>query len=199
MVFTTSQTGAFTELLNWQEVKDTYVKMMELSLPKTLDSVAKSANAQSKQLFNSKEMVEASLINEIRVFYFPYGYKFTTKESKANAEFPNPFGEEPLPSVQTYQITELKPQQDYFKLRMQQDIDKKGAERILNAFPRKINVPEDSSTIEAKKILSSLEIKEFREYNISQSTGWLKYVIYKKTAKNDQIDQTDSYLIEMKN
>ena len=199
MVFTTSQTGAFTELLNWQEVKDTYIKMMELSLPKNLDTVAQSAIAQSKALFNSKEMVEASMINEIRLFYFPYGFKFTTRETKANAEFPNPFADEPLPAVQTYQITELRPKQDYFKLVVKQDIDKVAAEKILDGLLRKMNVPQDSSAVEAKKMLSSLEIKEYREYYIFQSTGWLKNVIYKKTAKNTQINQTDSYLIEMRN
>ncbi len=199
MVFTTSGTGAFVELLNWQEVKDAYVKMMEFSLPKNLDSAGKSAVAQSKAVFNSREMVEASLINEIRLFYFPFGYKFSITETKANTELPNPFGDEPLPAVQTFQITELKPEKDYFKLLVKQDIDKTGAEKILDGLLKKMNITQDSSIVEGKKMLSSLEITEHREYYISQSTGWLKNVRYRKTAKNIQINQIDSYLIDMKN
>lgn len=199
MIFNTSEMGAFIELLNWEEVKNTYVKMMELSLPKNLDSAGKAAVDQSKALFNSREMVEGSMINEIQLFHFPFGYKFSTTETRENVQLSNPFANEPLPAVQTYQITELKPGQDYFKLIVKQDINKDGAEKVFEGLFKKMNLPQDSSIAEAKKILSTLEMTDYREYNISQVTGWVKKVIYKKTVKNSQINQVDTYIVEMEN
>jgi hypothetical protein len=199
MVFTTSQTGTFGELLNWQEVKETYTRMMELSLPKKLDSAAQVAIDKSKELFNSREMVESTLINEIQLYYFPFGFEFSTRGTKSNISLPNPFTDEPLPAFQTNQVTEINPKEDYFKLVVQQEINKLDGEKVLEAFLRKMDVSKDSSTVEAKKMLSSFEIREDREYFISQSTGWVKTMRYKRTVKNDQVYQTDSYSIKMSN
>lgn len=100
MIFRTSETGEFKELINWQDVRDSYIKMMEISLPKKMDSTAKIALEQSKAIFNSKEMVESSLIKEIQVFYLPYGNTFTTNEINATTQLPNPFAGEPLPALE---------------------------------------------------------------------------------------------------
>ena len=134
MVFKTSGTGSFIELINWKEVKDAYIKMMEFSLPKNPDSTAKAVLNQTKALFNSKEMVEASLIKEIQLFHLPYGYKFTTKRTIAKTELANPFANEPLPAVQTFKITELRPKEDYFKLVVRQVIDKASAMKMFEGI-----------------------------------------------------------------
>jgi hypothetical protein len=171
---------------------------MEISLPKKMDSTAKNALEQSKALFNSKEMVESALIKEIQLFYLPYSYTFTTKEIKSTAQLPNPFGSEPLPAVETYKITELNPQQNYFILVIRQDIDKPGAQKFFEELFKKTNMDNDKAILEAKKIMENFEIKDYNEYKFIPSIGLPKRISYKRTMKNAQIMKTDSYIIEMK-
>ena len=75
MVFKTSPEGEFEKLVNWQEVRDAYILMMEFSLPKEMTAMQKSSLEQTKTLFNNREMVESMLIKEIDIFYLPYGIK----------------------------------------------------------------------------------------------------------------------------
>lgn len=198
MIFKTSETGEFKELINWKEVKDTYIKMMEFSLPKKMDSTTKSALEQSEALFNSKEMVESALIKEIQLFYLPYGDTFTTNEIKAKTQLPTPFGSEPVPALETYKITELNPKQNYFMLVINQDIDKSGAQKFFEGLFSKATMDSGKAVLEARNFLETFEIKDHSEYKFIPSIGWPKRISYKRTLKNEQITQTDSYIIEMK-
>src|SRR6185312_16038543 len=198
MIFKTSETGIFKELINWQEVKDTYIKMMEFSLPQKMDSTTKSALEQAKALFNSKEMVESALIKEIQLFYLPYGQTFTTNEKKEKTQLPSPFGSDSVPALKTYQITELNPNQNYFMLTVNQYIDKSGAQKFFEGLFSKANMDSDKAVLEAKKFLKAFEFKDHREYKFISSIGWPKRISYERTLKNEQITQTDSYIIEMK-
>ncbi|HET7116584.1 MAG TPA: hypothetical protein VFI29_08845 [Hanamia sp.] len=198
MIFKTSETGEFKELINWQVVRDSYIKMMEISLPKKMDSTAKAALEQDKALFNSKEMVESALIKEIQLFYLPYGETFTTNEIKAKTQLPTPFGSEPVPALETYKITEINPKQNYFMLVINQDIDKSGAQKFFEGLFSKATMDSDKAVLESKKFLETFEIKDHSEYKFIPSTGWPKRISYERTLKNEQITQTDSYIIEMK-
>lgn len=198
MIFKTSEKGEFKELINWQEVRDAYIKMMEVSLPKKMDSATKAALEKSKALFNSKEMVESALIKEIQIFYLPYGNTFTTKEIEATAQLPNPFASEPLPAFETYKITELNPRQDYFKLVIRQDIDTSGALRFFEGFLKKTNIDSAKAILEANQIMESFDLRDSSEYKFITSVGWPEKINYKRTMKDGQITQTDSYTIEMK-
>jgi hypothetical protein len=197
MIYKASRSGVFIELINWQEVRDSYVKMMELSLPKNLDSAAKTAVEQSKALFNSKGMAESALIREIQIFHFAYGNEFTTTEKKLETQLPNPFSGAPLPAVQTYKLSELNLQAGYFTLNFTQDIDKVGAQTIFESVFKKMNLPDDKAISEAKRLLSSLEISDHSEYKFFLLTGWPKYAHYTRTTKSEQMNQIDSMIIEM--
>jgi hypothetical protein len=198
MIYKTSETGAFTELVNWQEVKDAYIKMMEISLPKNLDSAGRAAVNQSKELFNSREMVETSLIREIQLFHVPYGSRFSKTETKVESQLPNPFAEESLPAILTYRISEINPKQDYFKLIIDQKIDPKGAEKLFESLFRRMNIANDTAIIEAKKLLEKIEISDNSEYQFILSTGWLRKLSQRRTVKNAGMAQMDAYLIELK-
>lgn len=198
MIFKTSKIGQFKELINWQEVKDSYIKMMEFSLPGKMDSAAKSALEQSKSLFNSKEMVESALIKEIQLFYLPYGNTFTTNEVKAKTQLPTPFDSKPVPALETNKITELNPEQDYFMLVINQDIDKLDAQKFFEELLSKANMDSGIAVVDARKFLETFEIKDHSEYKFIPSIGWPKRISYERIVKNEKIKQTDSYIIDMK-
>lgn len=198
MIFKTSETGQFKELINWKEVKDAYIKMMELSFPKTLDSTAKFALEQTKAIFNSKETAESTLIKEIQLFHLPYGYTFTTNEIKEKTQLPNSFASEPLPAWVTYKITQLNPQQNFYILVIKQEIDKLDAQKFFEGFLKKANIDANRAIHDAKIIMETFTIKDYSEYKFIPSIGLPEKIIYERTIVNDQIMNTDSYLIEMK-
>lgn len=198
MIFETSKAGVFKELTNWREVRDTYLKMMEFSLPNKMDSATKSALEQTKALFNSKEMVESALIKEIQIFYLPYGDTFTTNEITVKTQLPTPFGNGTLPALETYKIKELNRKQNYFWLAINQNIDKSGAQKFFEGVFSKLNIDSGNAVLKAKEFLNTLEIKDNSEYKFILTTGWPKRINYERSVQNNQIKQTDSYIIEMK-
>jgi hypothetical protein len=198
MIFTISETGSFIKLVNWEEVRDTYVRMMELSLPKSLDSATQAAVNASKQMFSTREMVESALIREIQLFHAPYGGTYTTNEKKIASELPNPFSGDPFPALQTTKITQLSHEKDYFKLSIRLEIDKIATDKLLENILKKMNVDSKAAT-EVGEALSSMEITDQSEYEFQESTGWLKVLNFMRRVKAKEIVQTDSYVIEMKN
>ena len=199
MIFKTSESGEFKELINWEEVRDAYIKMMEFSLPKKMDSTAKQVLEQTKDMFNSKSIVEAALIREIQLFYVPYGYSFTIKGTSAKAQLPNPFGGSPLPAIITFKITELNPHENYFKLVISQDIDKKGAQKFFEEFFKKANLGSEKAQDEARKFVEGLEIKDYSEYKFIPSLGYPERINFIRTVKSGEKTNIDSYIIEIKN
>ena len=131
MIFRITNVGGFIELINWEEVRDVYVHMLELSLPEKMDSTKAAAIQASKNLFNTKETVESSLIQEIQLFHTPYGYRFSTVETTANTEIGNPFGGAPFPAIQTSRVTEFDQKQTEFTLALDLHVDKGNLKGII--------------------------------------------------------------------
>jgi hypothetical protein len=155
MIFKISSVGTFIELINWEEVRDGYVHL-------------------SGTVYSTKESVEAALIKEIQLFHQPYGYKFTTRKISENTQLSNPLGGDPLPAVQTYQITQLDRRQDRFTLSFHQDLDKSSLDKV------------------------TFDISDHSEYEFIWSSGWIRQVQYNRVAGNKDMKQSDAYTITLK-
>jgi hypothetical protein len=178
MIFRVSNTGGFLELINWEEVRDIYSRIM--SFP--------------TEAFNSRHKVEGSLIREIQLVHLPYGYTFTTEKVSSNTQLSNPFGGSPLPAIQSYQITSFDPAQ--FTLVIDQHIDKTKLTGTLDALLKKVTDPRQR--LLKKEQLSALELSDYSEYRITRYTGWLRHLFYKREAIGGGIIQSDAYTIELK-
>jgi hypothetical protein len=197
MIFRITDVGGFIELLNWEEVRDVYVHMLELSIPKRMDSSAMAALQASKNIFNTKEMVESSLIQEIQLFHAPYGYKFSPVETTAKTEIGNPFGGEPFPAVQTSKITELDPKKDEFTLTFNLRVDKGNVKGIIDSLLKKMNIKEGKEMQTAREQYS-FDLHDFSEYHFIRSSGWIRRLYYKRTAVLSGTTQSDAYTITLK-
>lgn len=198
--FKTSTTGQFEGVDNWQELKDHYVKMLELTIPPKNDGKVDSALEKVKQMFNSRQMVEGTMAKEIMLLLQAHGNSFSTKESITDASLPNPFiPVKPIPAVLSTKITEIKPQLDYFKIRISQSIDKDGALGLFESVFDKMDLPKDSVIAKAKEMLSNFEINDNCEIKAMLSSGWVTSLLYTRTVNSEMITQKDSYFIEEKN
>jgi len=153
MIFKISSVGTFIELINWEEVRDSYAHL-------------------SGTVYSTKESVEAALIKEIQLFHLPFGYKFTTRKVSENTQLSNPLGGDPLPALQTYQITELDRRQDRFTLSFRQELDKSSFDKLV--------------------------VSDTSEYQFILSSGWIRRLYYLRTAGSAALKQSDAYTITLK-
>jgi hypothetical protein len=184
--------------VNWQEVRDFYIGMMEKSIPKNVDDTAKMVLQKTKDMFSTKEAVEGTLIKEVLLLHMPNGYQFSTKGSTSKTTTPSPFGTDPIPSLTTVKITELRPKQDYFHLTINQQIDKEGALKMIRDVFKKMNVGSEKEIEEGMKEFKSFDITDKSDYSITISSGWVSHLLSSKTAVIGTSRQVESYLFEEK-
>jgi hypothetical protein len=198
MIFLTTKEGLFTELINWQEVKNAFIKMMEVSLPPNPSEETKAAIEKSIELFNSKEMVESTMIPEIQIYYSPYGSAFTQKGISTAGTLATPFSEDPLPCIISEKITEIKPGQDLIGFSQHQKMDKGNTGKFPGDLFKKMGIQEDSVLLNVKEIIASLELTDHREYLITPSTGWINSAIFYKIVKSSERINKESIKIVLK-
>jgi len=197
MIFRVTEMGAFVELLNWEEVRDTYLRMMELSMPPKKDSTLIAALQSAKNLYNSKEMVESSLIKEIQLFHVPFGYKFESRVVMAPTEITNPFGGQPLPGIQTIKVSGLAPKTDSFTLVFNLRVDKANTKSLIDSMMTKMNIKDDSEMQAAREKYARFNLQDNSEYHFIRSSGWLKRIYYNRTVDIAGKIQDDAYTITL--
>jgi hypothetical protein len=198
MIFKITAMGEFIELLNWEEVKDAYVKMMEVSLPQKMDSTSAAILESTKKMFNSKSVVESSLIKEIQLFHMPYGYKFTTTVKEGAAEIPNPFGGQAFPAIQTSQITELDGKKGAFTLVFNLNVDKANSKNMIDSLLTRMNIKANLKKEPGKEEFSGFDMHDLTEYHFIRSTGWISRVYYKRTIVMAGTTQSETITITLK-
>jgi hypothetical protein len=198
IIYKTSSTGAFTELVNWQEVRDFYIGMMEKSIPKNVDDSTKMLLQKTYDMFSTKEAVQGTLIKEVLLLHMPNGYQFSTKGTISKTTTPSPFGTDPIPSLVTIKITELRPKQDYFRLMVNQQIEREGALKMIRDVFKKMNVGSEKEIDEGMKVFKTFEITDKSDYSITISSGWVSHLLSSKTAATGPSRQVESYLFEEK-
>jgi hypothetical protein len=198
VIFRITPVGTFAELLNWEEVRDGYVQLMDLSLPKQRDSIMTSIMDKEKALYSTRENVESALIQEIQLFHLPYGYKFTTQPVNEKTQLSSPFGNDPLPAVQTHQVTQLDRRKDRYTLVIRQQIDSNSLGGFIDALMKKMGIKGDGEIRAAKAQLTTLIIKDYSEYQFIWSSGWIRRLYYLRTAGSAALKQSDAYTITLK-
>jgi hypothetical protein len=193
-LYKTDETGAFKELVNWEDVRDFYINLAAFSIPKNNDTAREAFN-KTKAMFQSREVVEASLIKEVQLLHIPYGYEFSTTGQNAQTTLPNVFGGNPIPAIQTIRISELKPGTGSFQIAMTQEIDKLNATSFVKDIIKMFGTPDPKTSEEIDSVLSNFEITDTRAFTVQVNSGWMSKVVYKQMAKADAMKQTETYTI----
>lgn len=200
IIFKTSPKGMFTDLVNWQELRDFYFKLVDASMPKNGNPDSDSTMQKVKQMFSSKPMVINAMAKEIVLLYQVYGKTYTTKGSTVNTEFPNPFVPvQTIPALLSMKVSELSQNQNYYKVVVTQNMDSNATSQLFESVIDKMGIKgKDSAIAEVKKMLSNFEINDFSEYKINSFSGWPSRMEYRRTVTSNILSQKDDYLIEEK-
>lgn len=172
--------------------------MFEASLSKNMDEATKASIEKSNALFNSKEMVEATLIKELHIYHSPYGGVYYTDEMSFQTSSPNPLGGEPIPTTCTQKITSYNPKQGTYTITFKQKIDSLDVIGMLDGIIRKMNLKSDSSIHLAKRELLDYRTNDYGEYVIKQSSGWVTKLSYTRTFITSGKKEIETFEMELK-
>jgi len=202
MIYRTDPLGAFTGLLNWQEVREAYLKLAGLSQPgagRPDDSLS-----HTEQVFGTRQAVEANLIREIRLYHRPYGRRWPAAQaSQERSELPNPWSDTPLSSIQYWKIMDFQQADPYFTVTVREEADSGSKQFIIRtlmrqlppALPGQPPVPADSTYNGLRQALSQFYIRDNSEYRIYPATGWITIIRSTRTMQISQLHEEDQFEI----
>jgi hypothetical protein len=196
LVYTTDGTGGFKELVNWEEVRDFYLQMIDASIPKKTGDSANAALEKVKVLFSTKAAVQSTFIKEIQLFHAIYGQSYSTRLEKSSAFMSVPIAEQPVPAMVTAQVTELKP--TYYTIQTSQSIDQQGASKMFEQMFQKMGLKEEKAMQEANAALTSFQMSDKATYTISTRTGLPIKAVYTRNGGAAGMSQSETYELSVK-
>jgi hypothetical protein len=199
IIYKTDDVGSFSELVNWQQVRDFAISSYEKALagkPQTKEFVA--GLNQVKAIFQSKENIQTVLIKEVQLFHSPYGIEYSTGGTIVATELPNVTGGTPFPATVTLMLNELNKKQDYCKISLNQVIDKGKAGPIMSAMLKKLSSTPIKDEAEIDKQIKDMEMTDINQFTFAISSGWLNRIFYSRTTIVASLNQVESYEITEK-
>lgn len=197
--YKTDDVGMFTELINWQEVRNFAMTNYEkIYATATQNSEFAAALNQVKAIFQSKENIEALLIREVQLFHSPYGVEYDKKGTATTTELPNVTGGQPFPATVTLKLEELNTAKNYCTVSINQTVDKGKAGPIMAAMLKKLAGSKPVNEEDIKKEIAGLEISDLNSFTYTLTTGWMKKVVYKRIANVGDNKMVEIYEITEK-
>lgn len=166
IIYTTTETGEFVEIENWEE----YGKMMQ-DVFEAL--IAEKGGAEKEQLravmeymtaaYSSKESIEGIVFKELRYFHFPFGMQIATSDTiEYQEEFPHIFGGDPVKGRGIMFIESVDFESEYCVLINQTQMDPEQANSLLMRVFRKMGIADEDIEKELKH--SEINIHDDNRY-----------------------------------
>ncbi len=195
IVFKTDDAGSFSDLLNWEEVRDiSFSNYEKATSAQAQNKEFVAALSQIKSIFTSKENIESALIQEVQILQSPYGVEYSSSGTVYETALANITGGSPFPATIKLKLDTLNAKADYCIVSLNQTIDKGKAGPILADMLKKLSSTPIQEA-EIKKEIADLEISDINQYNYSISSGWINNIRYIRTAKVGNFKQIETYLI----
>jgi hypothetical protein len=198
IVYTTSETGGFESLINYEEVK----KYIQNATSQVLNAgnqkpEVKKAVQEFMKAFQSREAIESVVLREISAYHSPYGIEYSSRNPQvADAELPNIFGGDPIPAILTLALKKLDEPKDLAVITIDQKIDKEKAGDFLKDMLRKVGAPD--SVVNAKGKFETIDIHDIYEYDLNLSDGWIKKAVSKREVRFMDMRKIDICEIKIK-
>jgi hypothetical protein len=194
----TDELGSFVEVVNWKNVRDYLSKATE-ELKKELKDVPNSEKIidEIKNIYSSKESVEANAIKDAIQFYSFHGAKYKLgEEVKGNIAVVNNFGKKPFDTDVKFSLDEINSEDGNSVIRMKQVVNTEQLTEETYNYLKKIaafgkNIPD-------RKEFPSLTNETSTASRIHGATGWIIYSIETKEIKAEETTNSEERIIEIK-
>ncbi|WP_336517525.1 hypothetical protein [Pollutibacter soli] len=194
-LFSTSEGGMFLELENREQVRDNYKNLFLLSAKDTASASFKSIMEKTMAMFNTRELVENSLIKEIQLYHSLYGLEFSRAAVKKKTMLESPYVSERLPAITELAVTLSPVSTEFITIAMNVQLDRSGTMKVLQEVYKRIGASENDP--ELKQVIKSMDISERSEHQFRLKDGWKKQVVITRISKTGSIRQAENYLIEL--
>jgi hypothetical protein len=195
IVYKTDDVGMFSELVNWQEIRDFALKTYENTIQKKSNNKEFiAALSQIKTIFNSKENIEALLIKEVQLFHSPYGIEYGKIGNIVETELPNVTGGKPFPAKIIIKLDKLIEKDNFCQVSINQKIDKNKAGPIMIDMLKKLSNKPISDEARMKKEIQNLEISDENSYKYYISSGWINNFTFRRTSNIMDMSQIETYI-----
>lgn len=194
----TDALGTFEEIVNWKDIRAFIFKATSM-LKEDLKDIPNMDNliSQMENMYNSKEAIEASSINEILQFHYFHGLKYKLWEDYTyNNKLANMFGGQAFDAKVTFWLDEINTEDNNAIYRMRQSVDSlqltnetfdyltKMAQTMNSPAPKRDDFPYlHNDTYTASRIHGS---------------GWPIYSIQTKEVTAEDVIQIEECIIELK-
>ena len=194
----TDGNGVFLEIVNWEEIRDVIMKGMDLvkselkEFPGIDDFIT-----QMEGMYQSKEAIEASSINEILQFHYFHGvnYKYWQDYTYSD-KLSNLYGGEPFDAHVTFWLDEMNPDEHNAVYRMHQVVDSEQLTnetfRFLSNMAQTMNGPAPD-----RAEFPSLH-NETRTATRIHDSGWVIYSVQTKEVMAQDVVQYEECVIELR-
>jgi hypothetical protein len=190
--------GTFIEVVNWEEIRDFTIKGMSLLKDelKDIPNIEKVIT-QLESMYNSKQAIENSAINEIMQFHYFHGLKYKLWEDYSyDHKLINMLGGEPLDSKVTFWLDEINLDDNNAIYRMYQSVD--SIQLTNETFKYLTKVAETMQTPSPKREeFPYLKNQTWTATRIHGS-GWPLYSIRTKEVTAEDVIQIDECIIDIK-
>lgn len=194
----TDELGTFVEVVNWEDIRDYILKSTSILKDelKDLPNIDKVL-VQYENMYNSKQSIEATAINEILQFHFFHGLKYKLGEVNTfNHKIENLFGGDPFDATLNFWLDEIDSKDNSAVYKMSQSVDsvqlKNEAIKYLIKMAEIMKTPAPKS--EDVSFLTNLTLITSRIH----SSGWPIYSVQTKKIKADNVLQIEECKIELK-
>jgi len=198
VIFKTDELGAFTEVVNWKEVRD-YIQKATNSLSKDFSAIPEMDKVlkQIAATYSTKEAIESAAIKDIQQFHTFHGAKYKLGEVlEGQLKVPNLFGTEPFDSDFTIYLDEINEADNNFIMRATQEVNK---EQLTNAtFDYLTKMANNMKVTPPKRE----DLKDLKNETLTASrmhgTGWVVYSVQTTTVTSDNTTNIEERVIEIK-
>ncbi len=181
-----SNTGEYLGLRNWKDVQQFMYGMVDKMM--LLDSKDKEEREQVsaivKNLFSTKEQIEALTFKEIVILLDGYGYEYPlNEENKTETLMPNPFGGEPFQGFVTSRY-ELE-NSNFFTMSSKTELEpvstKAAVVQMLKDMAKSMG--KDESEVEKELAGFELNVTDTKKQVFDLDAGWLKQGQYERKSE----------------
>lgn len=194
----TDELGSFIEVVNWESVRD-YLNKVSEELKKELKDVPNSEQIieNIKNIYSSKQSVEANAIKDAIQFYSFHGVKYKLgEEISGDLTVSNNFGGKPFDTKVEYSLDEINSEDGNSIIRMKQVVNSEQLTNETYNYLKKIGA--FGKNIPDRKDFPSLTNETYTASRIHGETGWIIYSIETKEVKAEETTNIEERIIEIK-
>jgi hypothetical protein len=194
----TDELGSFIEVVNWESVRD-YLNKVSEELKKELKDVPNSEQIieNIKNIYSSKQSVEANAIKDAIQFYSFHGVKYKLgEEISGDLTVSNNFGGKPFDTKVEYSLDEINSEDGNSIIRMKQVVNSEQLTNETYNYLKRIGT--FGKNIPDRKDFPSLTNETYTASRIHGETGWIIYSIETKEVKAEETINIEERIIEIK-